>query len=86
MDKADPSQLDPELEKQYAIAKAEYKQLVKIVISLEDEKKEHRAVLDSIESLEEGRRCFRSVGGVLVEHKVGEARVALQTRLQKEVC
>lgn len=39
---------------------------------------EHTLVLQTLEPLEEGRKCFRLVGGVLVEQTVGTTRPTVQ--------
>ncbi len=39
---------------------------------------EHTLVLQTLEPLDEGRKCFRLVGGVLVEQNVGSARPTVQ--------
>jgi hypothetical protein len=39
---------------------------------------EHTLVLQTLEPLDEGRKCFRLVGGVLVEQTVGTARPTVQ--------
>ena len=45
---------------------------------LELERQEHALVLETLVPLAEGRRCFRLVGGVLVERTVGEVRPLVQ--------
>ncbi|KAG2222084.1 hypothetical protein INT45_007970 [Circinella minor] len=46
---------------------------------LESEVEEHKLVIDSIKPLEADRKCFRMVGGVLVERTVKEVLPALET-------
>jgi len=41
------------------------------IAELEMELTEHRLVVGTIEKMDPGRRCFRMVGGVLVERTVG---------------
>ena len=38
---------------------------------------EHNLVIETLDKVEKDRRCFRLVGGVLVERKVGEVEPAL---------
>lgn len=45
---------------------------------LESKVQEHTLVLKTLEPLEEGRKCFRLVGGVLVEQNVGVVRPTVQ--------
>lgn len=40
-------------------------------------------VIDTLKEVDPGRRCFRSVGGILVERTVGEVLPALQTNRQQ---
>jgi len=38
---------------------------------------EHKLVIETLDKVDKDRRCFRLVGGVLVERKVGEVEPAL---------
>jgi len=38
---------------------------------------EHKLVIETLDGVEKDRKCFRMVGGVLVERKVGEVEPAL---------
>ena len=58
---------------------------MKTVIAVEDQKKEHLLVLSQIESLEDTRRCFRTIGGVLVERNVKETKFALRKQIDEEI-
>ncbi|CAO3687089.1 unnamed protein product [Rhizopus microsporus] len=55
------------------------KQLAQKIGELESEVEEHKLVIDSISPLEPDRKCFRMVGGVLVERTVKEVLPALET-------
>eukprot|EP00347_Sterkiella_histriomuscorum_P020507 403337533 len=46
--------------------------LVAKIIEIEDEKKEHELVLETIKDLEDDRKCWRMVNGVLFEKTKGE--------------
>lgn len=41
--------------------------LVQKLMEIEDEKKENELVLESISKLEDGRKCWRLINGVLME-------------------
>ena len=41
--------------------------LVQKLMEIEDEKRENELVLESISKLEDGRKCWRLVNGVLIE-------------------
>eukprot|EP00126_Sphaerothecum_destruens_P001082 Sdes_comp13043_c0_seq2m3044 len=57
----------------------EQKSLASKISELENEKHEHGLVIDAIKDLEGDRKCFRLVGGVLVERTVREVLPALKT-------
>eukprot|EP01112_Ceratiomyxa_fruticulosa_P023944 TRINITY_DN941_c0_g2_i3.p1 TRINITY_DN941_c0_g2~~TRINITY_DN941_c0_g2_i3.p1 ORF type:complete len:129 (-),score=24.16 TRINITY_DN941_c0_g2_i3:241-627(-) len=59
--------------------KQEHSQLVSKISELEMEANEHTLVINTIEKLEPGRKCFRLVGGVLVERTVAEVLPAVKT-------
>lgn len=70
---------EAEITQQYNKFKNELQQLAQKVGELESEVEEHKLVIDSISPLEPDRKCFRMVGGVLVERTVKEVLPALQT-------
>lgn len=55
------------------------------MIKLEDEKRETILVLEAIKELDHTRRCWRSIGGVLVERTIGEVIPALKLRVDNEI-
>lgn len=59
--------------------KAELQALAQKAGELEAEAEEHKLVIDTIAPLDAGRKCFRMVGGVLVERTVKDVLPALQT-------
>jgi len=63
---------------QYQHMKLEINELVMKINELEGEHHEHQLVISSIEKLEPSRKCFRLVGGVLVERTVGEVLPAVR--------
>jgi len=48
------------------------------ISELQSEVNEHNLVITAIEKLDAGRKCFRLVGGVLVERTVGEVLPAVK--------
>ncbi|KAJ3006109.1 hypothetical protein HKX48_000299 [Thoreauomyces humboldtii] len=48
---------------------------------LEMEKDEHQLVVDTMKPLEDTRKCFRLVGGVLLERTVKEVLPAVETNM-----
>ncbi|KAI9594381.1 Prefoldin subunit-domain-containing protein [Syncephalis fuscata] len=73
-DKLSPEQLT----QVYNVMKQELQQLAQKISELEMEKEEHGLVLDTIEPLDKDRKCFRLVGGVLVERTVSDVLPALK--------
>ncbi|KAG2179597.1 hypothetical protein INT44_006445 [Umbelopsis vinacea] len=64
---------------QYNQFKSELQSIASKIGELESEVEEHKLVIDSISPLEADRKCFRMVGGVLVERTVKDVLPALQT-------
>mmetsp|Transcript_48184 Transcript_48184/g.92109 ORF Transcript_48184/g.92109 Transcript_48184/m.92109 type:complete len:137 (-) Transcript_48184:451-861(-) len=56
----------------------ELQQLWSKIGELEMERQEHVLVLNAISPLEPSRKCFRLIGGILVERTVGEVLPAVQ--------
>merc|ERR550539_134917 len=44
---------------------------------MQNELNQHKLVIETLDGVEKDRKCFRMVGGVLVERKVGEVEPAL---------
>ncbi|KAF7731192.1 hypothetical protein EC973_000607 [Apophysomyces ossiformis] len=59
--------------------KNELQSIAQKIGELESEVEEHKLVIDSISPLEPDRKCFRMVGGVLVERTIREVLPALET-------
>ncbi|KAI7864974.1 Prefoldin beta-like protein [Spinellus fusiger] len=70
---------EAEITQQYNQYKGELQSLAQKIGELESEVEEHKLVIDSISPLEPHRKCFRMVGGVLVERTVKEVLPALET-------
>ncbi|KAI5082087.1 hypothetical protein GOP47_0001830 [Adiantum capillus-veneris] len=58
--------------------RSELNQLYSKITELEMELSEHSLVISAIQPLDQGRKCFRMIGGVLVERTVGEVLPAVQ--------
>jgi prefoldin subunit 2 len=57
---------------QYKGMMAECQSIASKISELKNEKEEHRLVVESLSKLEDERKAFRLIGGVLVEKTVGE--------------
>mmetsp|Transcript_16791 Transcript_16791/g.50639 ORF Transcript_16791/g.50639 Transcript_16791/m.50639 type:complete len:147 (+) Transcript_16791:59-499(+) len=57
--------------------------IINKIAELEQEEKEHALVLKAFEKVEPTRRCFRMVGGVLVERTVAEVTPAVTSNKDK---
>ncbi|CAG8709660.1 1421_t:CDS:2, partial [Scutellospora calospora] len=64
---------------QFNLKKNELQTLAQKIGELESDVDEHKAVIDTIAPLNGDRKCFRLVGGVLVERTVKDVLPALQT-------
>eukprot|EP00027_Filamoeba_sp_ATCC50430_P014914 CAMPEP_0168569982 /NCGR_PEP_ID=MMETSP0413-20121227/16473_1 /TAXON_ID=136452 /ORGANISM="Filamoeba nolandi, Strain NC-AS-23-1" /LENGTH=127 /DNA_ID=CAMNT_0008602565 /DNA_START=35 /DNA_END=415 /DNA_ORIENTATION=+ len=62
----------------YKQLKAEHSAFAQKIHELNVEVTEHNLVIGAIEKLEPSRRCYRLIGGVLVERTVGEVLPAVQ--------
>lgn len=59
-----------QLQQQYTLIKQDLSSIASKVGELEMEKEEHTLVLNTMKPLAPERKCFRLVGGVLVERQV----------------
>merc|ERR550514_2544125 len=57
--------------------------LISKTSEMEQEVKEHELVLKAFDKVESTRRCFRMVGGVLVERTVAEVQPAVEQNREK---
>jgi prefoldin subunit 2 len=71
--------VNPELQQQYNTFKSTIAQLSSKIGELEGEAEEHRLVLESLRPMDKDRKCFRMIGGALVEKTVGEVIPMLET-------
>ncbi|KAG0221599.1 Prefoldin [Mortierella sp. GBAus27b] len=74
-----PRPSDQELTQTYNTMKSELNQVAQKIGELETEADEHTLVIETLTPLDPDRRCFRLVGGVLVERTVKEVLPALKT-------
>ncbi|CAG8596308.1 7601_t:CDS:10 [Ambispora leptoticha] len=70
---------DQEITIQFNNMKSELQTLAQKLGELEQDAEEHKAVIDTLVPLSGDRKCFRLVGGVLVERTVKETLPALNT-------
>lgn len=71
--------VNPELQQQYNTFKSKISQLSTKIGELEGEAEEHKLVLESLRPMDKDRKCFRMIGGALVEKTVGEVIPMLET-------
>lgn len=62
----------------YATMRSEMNQLYSKITELEMEVSEHTLVIGAIQPLDPSRRCYRMIGGVLVERTIKEVLPAVQ--------
>ena len=75
--------MEDQIEQQKALARVKFLRneqgrLVTKIGELETEMSEYRVVIDAMKKVEPGRKCFRLVGGVLVERTAGEVLPAIE--------
>ncbi|CBZ49554.1 conserved hypothetical protein [Neospora caninum Liverpool] len=73
----------PELQQALHRVEREKVLLVSKIQDLQQDASEHRLVLDAFAKVNADRRCYRMVGGVLVQRTVGEVKPALEEHKQK---
>jgi len=59
------------------VLRGEQRSMATKLSELQMDLNEHKLVIETLEGVEKDRKCFRMVGGVLVERKVGEVEPAL---------
>lgn len=62
----------------YASMRSELNQIYSKITELEMEVSEHSLVINAIQPLDPSRRCYRMIGGVLVERTIKEVLPAVQ--------
>ncbi|OEH75356.1 prefoldin subunit 2 [Cyclospora cayetanensis] len=72
-----------ELRQQLQRLEKERMALTNTIAELQQDSSDHQLVLDAFKDLEPSRRCYRLVGGVLVERSVGEVQPALEQHKAK---
>eukprot|EP00215_Chloropicon_roscoffensis_P004325 CAMPEP_0198472338 /NCGR_PEP_ID=MMETSP1456-20131121/29343_1 /TAXON_ID=1461544 ORGANISM="Unidentified sp., Strain RCC1871" /NCGR_SAMPLE_ID=MMETSP1456 /ASSEMBLY_ACC=CAM_ASM_001119 /LENGTH=133 /DNA_ID=CAMNT_0044198961 /DNA_START=40 /DNA_END=441 /DNA_ORIENTATION=+ len=71
-----------EVVQRFTSMRQEVQALYQKLSELDAELQEHELVIKAISDMEEKRKCFRLVGGVLVERTVGEVLPAVNTNKQ----
>jgi len=59
--------------------------LVSKILEIEEEKKEHELVMDTMKSLDETRKCWRLVNGVLFEKTKAQVIPEIETQVANMV-
>ena len=67
----------------YQMLRQEVSQLFTKLNDLENQKAEHKLVIDAIKDLDPKRKCFRLIGGVLVERTVQDTLPAVTEHMEK---
>mmetsp|Transcript_26552 Transcript_26552/g.37000 ORF Transcript_26552/g.37000 Transcript_26552/m.37000 type:complete len:145 (-) Transcript_26552:295-729(-) len=82
---ADPNkaaQAAQEIMAKYEQMKSEVRQYGLKIGELDSDRNEHSLVINTIKDLDPNRRCFRLIGGVLVERTIKEVLPAVQKNLE----
>jgi len=72
-----------QLEAAHQQADRERNTLITKLSELQQESREHLLVLEAFEKVEPTRRCFRLIGGVLVEQNVGDVKGPLTDNMKR---
>ena len=75
-------EIQREVAKRYNILHQETNALVSRLMEVEDERKENQLVLESIGKLEDDRKCWRLVNGVMFEKTKAEVVPELETMVK----
>jgi len=67
-----------EVTSHYNKVKAEYAEIFKRYIELEEERRQNNLVLANLAPLKGERKCWKVIGGVLVEHGIEETKHTLK--------
>lgn len=69
---------EQEVATKYGNMRAEINQIYSKITELEMEVSEHSLVINAIQPLDQSRKCYRMIGGVLVERTIREVLPAVQ--------
>ncbi|CAB4054897.1 PFDN2 [Lepeophtheirus salmonis] len=78
-----PNAKQEEILNGFNLLRNEQRTLANKVSELTTDLNEHKLVLETLNQVEKDRRCFRMVGGVLVERNVGNVVPALKSNSEK---
>ncbi|CAD8086590.1 unnamed protein product [Paramecium sonneborni] len=67
---------------QYNKLRQDYAEIFRVYLDIEDERKEHTLVLDAVKNIDPKRRCWRLIGGVLVERQLEDVLKSLKESLE----
>ena len=77
-----PQQQVQQIIQTYKAMRANISELASKLTELDSDKTEHQLVLRAISSLPRDRKCYRSIGGVLVERTVGDVQPAVEKNVR----
>ena len=77
-----PQQQVQQIIQTYKAMRANITELASKLTELDSDKTEHQLVLRAITNLPRDRKCYRSIGGVLVERTVGDVQPAVEKNVR----
>ena len=77
-----PQQQVQQIIQTYKAMRANITELASKLTELDSDKTEHQLVLRAITPLPRDRKCYRSIGGVLVERTVGDVQPAVEKNVK----
>eukprot|EP00668_Euglena_longa_P048094 GGOE01065153.1.p3 GENE.GGOE01065153.1~~GGOE01065153.1.p3 ORF type:complete len:140 (+),score=49.75 GGOE01065153.1:72-491(+) len=78
----EPELTDSEVLERYNELRQEYGAVAQKISEIEMDRNEHALVMEALRTLEAERKCYRLVGGVLVERTAAEVRPAIEKSIE----
>ncbi|KAG5361454.1 putative prefoldin subunit 2 [Yarrowia sp. C11] len=72
-----------DFQNQYNAFKESLQQLSRKIGEIEGESEEHKLVLETLQPMADDRKCFRMIGGVIVEKNVKDVQKDLETNFEQ---
>lgn len=81
--KKGPRKSAEELVAGFNVLRGEQRQIASKIYELEGDLSEHRIVIESLKTVDEGRKCYRMIGGVLIERTVKDVLPDLESNMEQ---
>lgn len=81
--KKGPRKSAEELVAGFNVLRGEQRQIASKIYELEGDLSELRIVIESLKTVDEGRKCYRMIGGVLIERTVKDVLPDLESNMEQ---